>query len=254
MATCDLLTQLSTSDRLSKTLPLYHEFYFGRDDRYWQSGLMLMMTTTGFYELFAKRLIHNEVLDVLDRYFSSEGLPNRYRTNMNLIFFLHKLFESFYQKLLSSQPVTDQDMTILYGLEKNGLQKEVVDLFLAVKILQNNNSLPENLENRLYDVLKEKDSFLEVALGDEVRITLMKQAALMQDSEKMIKLFVLRKPELLIKRSSDLLEALQIMNDQRLVEVAQGTLITLPESTSGLVNLRESLLQIQTCLSKEKAL
>ena len=254
VATCDLLTQLSTSDRLSKGLALYHEFYFGCDDKHWLSGLSLMGTTTGFYESFAKKLINTEVLSALDRYFSSKQISNYYRTNINLIFFLHKLFEPVYQKLLLSEPLTDQDMTILHGLKKNGLQKEVVDLFLAAKSLQNKNLLPMDLEKGLYDLLKEKDSFLEVALGDEVRIILMKQAALMQDSEKMIQLFMLRKPELLIKRSFDVLEALQMMQDQRVVEVAMRTLLTLPEDTHGLANVKESLFRMQISLREEKAL
>lgn len=250
VATCDLFTQLVTSDRLGKSLALYHELFLAKDDKHWESGLVFMESVTGFYEFFAKRIFDEEVIFTLDRYFSSHSFSrNPYRTNMELVFFLHKIFGFIYQKILTVDLITDQDIRILKGLEQNGLQKEIVDLFLAAQILQNDCILPKELKDELYVFLKKADSFLEVALADEIRITLMRHEALSQDSEKMKELFVFKKPGLLIKRSFDLLTALQMIKShpdrENIFQTALEAIESIPEGTVHLAELKKYFSQVQ---------
>ncbi len=256
LATSDLLTQLSTSDRLGKNLALYHEFFLGGDGKPWHSGLALIKTATSFYEYFAKKLFNIEVFSYLDKHFqSTPSLGNPYRAGLELNFFLSKPFEPIYEKLTSSKIISDQDILVLNGLHINGLKKEVVDLFLATQILRNNLLLPEDLKESLDNLLKNKKSILEISIGDEVRITLMIDAALRGNSEDIIELLSsLYKPELLVSRSFDFLTAIQKMKDhpkkEHLLEVANQLVKKIPLDSTGLTELENALTLITTSPSE----
>jgi hypothetical protein len=250
LVTSDLLTQLSTSDRLSKGLALYHEFYLGQDARFWSSGLSLMSTACGFYEHFAKSRFNPQSLALLDGYFSSTNdlnTTNPYRQGNELIFFFHKLLEPLYEKLTSGKTIEERDLHILNGLRLNGLQKEVVDLFILTQALRNGESVPFEVRESLDRLLQDKGSLLEISIGDEVRISMMLGA---QSCSEMISYLDLYRPELLVARSADFLEAYRRMNSKeesdRLLAEIKVVVKKIPEGTNGLIDFERALFPRKT--------
>lgn len=172
LATCDLYMQLSTIDRLSKGLGLYHEFVIGKDKLFWKRGASLIASATEFYENFAKERLHPEVLSSLDRHFKED--PNPHQIGLAYTFFLHKLFGTIYPKLHSTDLITEQDLFFLKELKKHGLQAEVVDLFIAATHTKAAKEPPIDLLNSLRSIAENKGSFLEITIGEEIRLLLKK--------------------------------------------------------------------------------
>ena len=219
LKTSDLLTQLATADRLAKGLALYHEFFLAKEDSFWVSGLSLMATATGFYENFAKKEFEPHILSLFNEHFFSlkDGI-NSYQKTLELVFFLYKTFEPIYKKLNDGSPITNEDILLLEGLEKNGLQGEVITLFKAAKMLRENQTLDPPIVKQLEDVLREKDSVLEISIGDEIRITLLLNAAFKGDFDQIIH-FVkkenLKKSEIFLVRSFDFFTAIESLHGLR---------------------------------------
>ncbi|MBM3197696.1 MAG: hypothetical protein FJZ58_00375 [Chlamydiae bacterium] len=205
LSTSDLLTQLATSDRLSKGLALYHEFVKGEDDARFVSGFHLLATVTDFYEGFAKSCLSQEVLNLFQEFFTQRGGGNSYQETLSKVLALHALFESIYTKYIHREKLSAKDLLILKGLEENGLPSLIGDFFYALTALQEGKSSQDEID-RLLSVLQHKGSVEEVSMGDEIRLLLAKYAHVIPRKDAVSKNWIseLYKPRIITVRGWEL--------------------------------------------------
>ncbi len=203
LRTSDLVSQLSTCSRQGKVLSLYHELFLGEDSPFWIGGLSFLATGVDFYENFAKKQFSSHALSLLNQFLKSHTLTQKL---LFLNLFQSKLFQIPYKKLLSGEPITEVDLAILEGLHDNELEIEVLHLFQAVKYVREKTPIPSEIYSSLKAVLEKKNSVLEVAIGDDVRITLIQDALIKKNINLALDLFQkeeFRKIDSLFAREKD---------------------------------------------------
>lgn len=208
LATSDLLTQFSTSDRLEKGLFLYDEFIKGGESTFSSSGLDFLASSSWFYENVAKKRFDEETLSFLDKHFVEKNTRNTYSRNGKIILFFYEVFKSIYAQFIEGEILRVKQMTALEGLKRNGLQSLVVSFFKETNRARNKESIDFDSFCAMTQVLMGSSS-LEVALADEIRITLMLDAANSGDFRKVLAFARwIKNPNIWISRIEDIANCL----------------------------------------------